>query len=120
MTSSDPGANLKSSYGCFTQAAENNPAVLSEAKPVLDVTLVAGRPRIDWEKQGMDAIEIHVKRDADSSFALLAVDTIPDYDDTAALPAPGQSAVWKYKAIYRLGDERVGQWSDEVSIVVMG
>src|SRR5882672_681989 len=26
---------------------------------------------------------------------------------------PSPSAVWKYKAICRLGDEQVGQWSDE-------
>jgi len=93
---------------------------LPNMKPVLEVTLTAGRPRIDWEKQGMDAIEIHVSRAPADPFTFLAIDTIPDYDDTAALPAPGQSAVWKYKAIYRFGDERVGQWSDEVSIVVMG
>jgi len=50
----------------------------------------------------------------------LAFHTIPDYLDTAPLPAPGTSAVWKYKAIYRLGDEQVGQWSDVVSIPVAG
>ena len=46
-----------------------------------------------------------------------------DYLDTAPLPAPGTSAVWKYKAIYRLGDDparRDGQWSDVVSIPVAG
>jgi len=44
-----------------------------------------------------------------------------DYLDTArGLPAPGASAVWKYKAIYRLGDEQVGQWSGEARISVMG
>ena len=53
------------------------------------------------------------------AFGFLAFDTIPDYLDTAALPAPGLSAVWKYKAIYRLGDEQVGQWSDVASISVM-
>ena len=45
---------------------------------------------------------------------------MPDYLDTAALPAAGTSAVWKYKAIYRLNDEQVGQWSDIASISVMG
>lgn len=45
---------------------------------------------------------------------------VPDYDDTFPLPAAGQSAVWKYKALYLLSDERVGQWSDEVSVTGMG
>ncbi len=44
----------------------------------------------------------------------------PDYPDTAPLPAPGQIALWKYKAIYRLNDEQVGQWSDVVSVPVAG
>ncbi len=34
--------------------------------------------------------------------------------------APGQTALWKYKAIYRLADEQVGQWSDVVSQAVQG
>ena len=52
-------------------------------------------------------------------FAFLAVGTVPDYTDTQTPPA-GQSALWKYKAIYRQGDDRVGQWSDVVSIPVAG
>ena len=51
---------------------------------------------------------------------LLTVDTVPDYTDTAAMPPAGQSALWKYKAIYRQGDDRVGQWSVVVSIPVAG
>ena len=47
-------------------------------------------------------------------------DTVPDYLDTAPLPAPGQTALWKYKAIYRLNDEQVGLWSNEVSLAVRG
>ena len=44
----------------------------------------------------------------------------PDYLDTASLPAVGASALWKYKAIYRLNDIPVGLWSDVVSIAVNG
>lgn len=46
--------------------------------------------------------------------------TVACYLDTAPLPAPGASAVWKYKAIYRLRDEQVGHWSDVASVSVMG
>jgi len=73
---------------------------------------------VGWKKQGMDAIEIQVDRGA--GFVFLAIDTVPDYLDTADLPAGGASASWKYRAIYRLNDERVGQWSDVSSISVMG
>jgi hypothetical protein len=29
-------------------------------------------------------------------------------------------ALWKYKSIYRVSDEQVGQWSDIASISVAG
>ena len=90
----------------------------SLAKPVLNIVLQAGRPLVKWTKQGFDSLEIQVDRG--NGYGFLAVDTEPDYLDTAPLPAPGQSAVWKYKAIYRLHDEQVGQWSNPVSIAVTG
>jgi hypothetical protein len=88
-------------------------------KPPLKIEMQAGHPNIIWPKQGMDGVEIHVDRDG-KGFIFLTIDTVPNYLDTAALPAPGQSAVWKYKAIYRLNDEQVGQWSDVVSVTVAG
>ena len=42
-------------------------------------------------------------------------DALPD-----ALPAAGQSAVWKYRAIHLLDDEMIGQWSTTACISVMG
>ena len=78
----------------------------------------AGQVVVGWTKQGMDGLEIHVDRGDGKGFVFLAIDTVPDYTDTAALPAAGQSALWKYKAIYLQGDSRVGQWSDVVSIPV--
>jgi hypothetical protein len=88
-------------------------------KPVLAVTLQAGHPNLGWKKQGTDGLELLVDRGT-GTFAFLAFDTVPDYLDTQPLPAPGTSAVWRYKAIYRVADEQVGQWSDIVSISVMG
>ena len=88
-------------------------------KPVLQIALQAGHPNIGWKKQGMDGVEIQVDRGT-GAFSFLAIDTVPDYLDTAPLPAPGAGAVWKYKAIYRLKDEPVGQWSDVASVSVMG
>lgn len=75
-------------------------------KPILILTLQAGHPNVGWLKQGMDGLEILVDRGDGKGFVFLAFDTIPDYLDTAPLPAPGTSAVWKYKAISRLADDR--------------
>ena len=76
--------------------------------------------KIQWVKQGLDALELWVDRGDGKGFVFLAIDTIVPYVDTAALPAAGQSALWKYKGIYLQADERVGQWSDIVSLAVNG
>ena len=90
---------------------------LTAVKPVFTAILDAGQVTVGWTKQGLDGVEIWVDRGA--GFVFLAVDTVPDYTDTQA-PPTGQSALWKYKAIYRQGDDRVGQWSDVVSIPLAG
>ena len=63
---------------------------------------------------------LRIEVDRGTGFQFLAIDTIPNYTDTAPLPATGQSAVWKYRAIYLLDDEMIGQWSTTASISVMG
>jgi len=91
-----------------------------EQKPVIKLRLIAGgHPEVVWTKQGMDAIEIYVDRGT-GTFEFLAVDSYPNYTDTAPLPAAGSSAIWKYKSIYRYGDVQAGLWSDVVSITVTG
>ena len=89
---------------------------VNSMKPIITAEQDAGEVIVGWTKSGMDGVEIQVDRGA--GFVFLAIDTVPDYNDTQPLPAAGQSALWKYKAIYRLNDERVGQWSDVVSIAV--
>ena len=91
---------------------------MNAMKPILTAELDASQVNLGWTKQGMDALEILVDRGP--GFVFLAVDTVPDYIDTQPMPAAGQSALWKYKAIYHHGDSRVGQWSDVVSIPVAG
>jgi hypothetical protein len=75
---------------------------------------------VDWGWQGkaafLDMIELQVDRG--TGWQLLAYDTTPRYTDTASVPA--SPAKWKYRAIYRVGDDRVGQWSPEVSVPVGG
>ena len=81
---------------------------------------VGGQVKIGWGWQGhsgeLDLIEIHVDRG--SGYGLLTYDSTPNYFDTAAFPAA--PAKWTYKAIYRVGDSQVGQWSAEVSVTVGG
>ncbi len=55
---------------------------------------------------------------ASSLCGLLTHDSTPNDIDTA--PFPSAPAKWTYKAIYRVGDTQVGQWSAEVSVTVGG
>jgi|GEM_PF-7097406 len=62
------------------------------------------------------AIGIWVDRGEGAGFVFLTINTEPNTNDTQPLPAT--SAIWKYKAIYRLHDEQVGHWIDVLSITV--
>ena len=86
------------------------------AQPDLSVRMNGGRPEIDWNKQHMEALELEVDRGAGPQ--LLTIVTSGSTVDEHPLPGPGQSAVWTYRAIYRLNNQRVGLWSDPVQIAV--
>ncbi len=104
--------------------------------PVLKAAIVSGgHPKLQWNKpDGVDGIHFFVNRGsktvaeplppmggvAPSGFIFLATDTEPDYIDTAALPAQGESAVWKYISIYFNNGEYIGQYSAEVKVTVTG
>lgn len=87
-------------------------------KPHLEVTMYAGAPNFSWKPENNLALKILVDRG--DGFKLLAVETHCDYLDRFPPPASGQTAIWKYKAIYFLNDLEVGQWSDEVEVKVVG
>lgn len=116
-------ARLKASASYTTAIGEDLGIVgpefegdLAEGKPLLTVRLVAGgHPEIGWKKGRYDALEIEVDRDG-QGFRFLSIDTVPDYTDSHELPSA--PSLWKYRAIYRLRDERIGQWSDSAQITV--
>jgi hypothetical protein len=89
-------------------------------QPILTLSLNAGHPHIGWPKQGMDSLELWKDWGDGKGFVQLTITTNPDYADNSPLPATGTSAVWKYKAVYRLNDQQVGQWSAVATIGVMG
>jgi hypothetical protein len=74
--------------------------------------------RWGWDGNGdyLDAIDILVDRG--SGYTHLVTDTTPNYIDGTPPPATAEKRT--YKAIFKVGDARVGQWSDEVSITVGG
>ena len=82
------------------------------------VMAAGGNVEVQWKKLSFSGVKIQVDRGT-GGWVDLATDTEPHYIDTFRLPA-GTAAVWKYRAIYLLGDEPFGQWSDPVSIAVQG
>jgi len=78
-----------------------------------------GHPRLLWTMHGMDALEIEADR-GDGHFALFTIDMTPNHLDTTPLPPVGTVVLWKYRAIYRVRDERVGNWSQVLEVSVKG
>ena len=68
---------------------------------------------MQWSKGAADAV--YIETDKGAGWQFLAVDAVPHYIDTTPITA---QAVWKYRAIYLIADEKVGQMSDVVSINV--
>lgn len=100
------------------EGAEEAAPDLEALQPELEAAVAGDKVRIGWTRGAADALEIHVDRGDGKGFVFLAVDSVPDYFDTT--PFPAQSAVWKYKAMYRKDDERIGQWSAVVSVGLGG
>jgi len=82
-------------------------------KPVLKLVHKGGLIEVQWEKGHSDGVRI--ESDKGSGWQFLAVDTVPHYNDTTAITAP---STWKYRSMYFIADEPVGQMSDVISINV--
>ncbi len=89
-------------------------------KPVLKSKSSAGHPVICWTKGYAAEIEIWADRGDGNDFVFYTINSEPDTLDKTPLPPKGAGVNWKYKAIYRLHNEQVGQWSDVMSISVGG
>jgi hypothetical protein len=115
-----PAYNTAIGEALGIEGATQSGPEFSTFKPELKLVLSGGLVMVLWSWLGhaafLSMLEIHVDRGDGHGFVLLTYDTTPDYLDTTPLPAT--AAKWSYKAIFRVGDQRVGQWSNEVSITV--
>lgn len=98
--------------------AKSAAADLSSVQPQLVASMVQGQPMLNWSKNGLDSLEIEVDRG--NGFSLMTIDMSPGHLDNAPLPPAGSAAIWKYRAIYRQKDQRVGQWSAVLDVAVKG
>jgi hypothetical protein len=79
-------------------------------QPEIKVMAGGSEVKVTWGWQGqrafLDAIEIEVDRGTGAGWQMLTINTTPNYHDTELFPAT--PARWKYRAIFRVGDQRVG------------
>ncbi len=88
---------------------------LNSLKPdIVLKTGTAGRPAFGWKLNDMDGVNVY--KDDGTGYRFYAHDKHPDYEDKAPLPANPTRI--RYKFIYTLGDEEVGQFSDPITVTV--
>ena len=94
------------------------PANRDTAQPVLKAVNRGGKVNLIWKKGKFSGILI--EKDSGNGFVMLDRDFVPDFIDNSPMPERGQSAIWMYRASYLINDEKVGVWSDIVTITVAG
>jgi hypothetical protein len=89
-------------------------------KPVLTVTVDAGKIRIDFKKNGADGLAVFCRLRGTAAWRRIGMDTSAPYFDTAPLATPNVPEVREYMARGMVDDEEIGLDSDIVSIAYGG
>lgn len=93
---------------------------LATIQPVIGAITSGNQVQVKWgwggQRAYLDFCELQVDRGDGRGFGPLAFDTTPGYTDTH--PFPAAPATWTYRAIYRVGDNQVGVWSNPVSVTL--
>jgi hypothetical protein len=90
---------------------------LANAKPTITATpKTGGAVEIVFNKSKSDGVNIYTQRDGDTGWVFLARDTESPYVDTRSLLAAGKPEIRRYRAIYLVGDDETGQFSDEITV----
>ena len=104
------------------EGAQQTGPDLTMIQPDITAEMTGTHVDVGWGWGGngayLDICEIEVDRADGKGFVLLTFDTTPNYTDTT--PFPATPTKWTYRAIYRVGDSRVGQWSKPASVTVGG
>jgi hypothetical protein len=94
---------------------ENITVDYNTLQPVLLASVQGGKVVVKWKKGVANSINMYVRR-GNSDFAFAGNDSKPPYDDPT--PLPTEATNWTYRAIYVVNDKEVGQFSDEVNVLV--
>lgn len=88
-------------------------------QPILTYDFKGNHPTLYWKHNGTKALELEADHGT-GTFSLQTIKISPSFEDTTPLPLPGTIALWRYRAIYHIHDEQVGQWSPILEIMVKG
>jgi hypothetical protein len=88
--------------------------------PTFEIHLAAGHPILDWIKDISDGVDIWKDDGSGTGFIYIGRDNKSPFPDKSDLPAAGQSKIWKYKLIYVVNDEPVGDYSAVLEVTVKG
>jgi len=92
-----------------------------EATPVLTVKhTTGGHPILHTVKGNFGGYEVWKDLIDGKGYHKIDTSLYADYIDNSQLPAIGVAQTWKYKIIYSLKAAQCGNWSNEVSIGVIG
>jgi hypothetical protein len=90
---------------------------LASLKPVLTgVDQTGGVVVLSFPKLRTDGINIYEMDETTGKYAFLARDTVAPYVDNRPLRDPAKPELRRYTAVYVVGDEEVGQYSDELVV----
>jgi hypothetical protein len=90
---------------------------LASLKPVLTGTdQTGGVVVLNFPKLRTDGINIYEMDEETGKYAFLARDTVAPYIDNRPLRDPTKPELRRYTAVYVVGDEEVGQFSDELVV----
>ncbi len=115
-----PGCTPEMEIVLGLRGRESTTRSVDEAKPKIEVVKRGEHMQVRWGWQGwrkkVNALDLEVDRLDGRGFLPLLTDPNPNAVDPEPLPETPQR--WRYRAMYRKDDRRVGQWSDVVEVVV--
>lgn len=91
----------------------------NDIAPELHFNLDVGRPHLKWSKGIADATDIYADHNDGIGFVLAGRFVRGEYLDTTLLSAGKIADDWKYKAIFVIADEQVGQMSQVITVRAM-
>ncbi len=122
LIKANPNYNAAIGAALHIEGAQQAGPNLAIIQPEIDALTSGNHVLVKWgwggNKAFLDLCELQVDRGDGKGWVLLTYDTTPGYTDTQ--PYPAAPAKWSYRAIYRVGDSQVGQWSSPVSVTVGG